>query len=183
MSPALRSSAWAEPRLTRDIGLTLVTGFGGEEAFVNALCGAFAGRIPDAREFALRNRVLVLQSARGIPIDISLGSPPLEERVVERSSPFAFLPDVTLRTCSAEDLVVLKAFADRARDWADIESVLARTSVEWAVVKKELTPLCEAKEAPHILRRRAADEQSSGYESLSRRAALPYSTASTSDSE
>ena len=144
---------WGEPRLTRDVGLTIVTGFGGEDVFVDALSGAFRQRVPHAREFALRNRVLLLQSPRGIPIDVSLGGLAFEERVAERSSGFAFLPGVTLRTCSSEDLVVLKAFADRARDWADIEGILARTVVEWNTVRDELEPLCEAKEAPHILPR------------------------------
>ena len=63
--------------------------------------------------------------------------------------------DVRLNTCSAEDLVVLKAFADRSRDWADIEGVLLRSGnrLVWETVEAELEPLCEAKEAPHILPR------------------------------
>ena len=36
-------------------------------------------RAADAAEFALRNRVLLPQSEKGIPIDISLGALPFEE--------------------------------------------------------------------------------------------------------
>ncbi len=149
---------WGEPRLTGDVDLTILTGFGGEAAYINTLCGRYAGRIPDTAEFARRNRVLLLQSERGIPIDISLGGLPFEERVVERASSYRFLADVRLQTCSAEDLVVLKAFADRSRDWADIEGILIRTGsrLDWRTVEVELQPLCEAKEAPHILTRLAA---------------------------
>ena len=146
---------WGEPRLTGDVDLTVLTGFGGEAGYVEELCRVFTGRIPDAAEFALRSRVLLLQSERGIPIDISLGALPFEERVVDRATFYRFLTDARLNTCSAEDLIVLKAFADRSRDWADIEGVLLRTGhqLAWETIETELGPLCEAKEAPHILPR------------------------------
>ena len=146
---------WGEPRLTGDVDLTILTGFGNEAGYVEELCGGFAGRVADSAEFALRNRVLLLQSEQGIPIDISLGALPFEERVIDRATVYRFLDDVRLNTCSAEDLVILKAFADRSRDWADIEGVLLRTGyrLAWETVETELGPLCEAKEAPHILPR------------------------------
>ena len=146
---------WGEPRLTADVDLTILTGYGGEADYIAELCHAFAGRVPDAAEFAHRSRVLLLQSERGIPIDISLGALPFEERLVDRASLFRFLDTVSLNTCSAEDLVTLKAFADRARDWADIEGTVLRNGhlLDWDSLEAELRPLCEAKEAPHILPR------------------------------
>ena len=58
-----------------------------------------------------------------------------------------------MNTCSAEDLVILKAFADRPRNWTDIEGAFLRSRrrIAWDAVEAELRPLCEAKEAPHIL--------------------------------
>ena len=146
---------WGEPRLTGDVDFTILTGFGHEGDYIEALCREFAGRVPDAAEFALRSRVLLFRSEQGIPIDISLGTLPFEARVVDRSSGFQYLADLRLDTCSAEDLVVLKAFADRPRDWSDIEGVLIRTggTLVWETIEAELRPLCEAKEAPHILPR------------------------------
>lgn len=146
---------WGEPRLTGDVDLTILTGFGNEAAYVEELCRGFDGRVSDAEEFALRHRVLLLRSEHGIPIDISLGALPFEERVVDRATCYRFIDDVHLNTCSAEDLVVLKAFADRSRDWADIEGVLIRSGhqLAWETVEAELEPLCEAKDAPHILPR------------------------------
>jgi predicted nucleotidyltransferase len=57
-----------------------------------------------------------------------------------------------LRTCSAEDLIVLKAFANRNRDWDDIESVIVRNreSLDWNLIYRELKPLADLKEAPDI---------------------------------
>jgi len=146
---------WGEPRLTADIDVTILTGFGQEAPYIDELCSAFAGRLPDSADFARRSRTLLLQSERGIPIDISLGALSFEERVVERATFYQFLPEARLNTCSAEDLVILKAFADRPRDWSDIEGVILRTGhrLAWDTVVTELRPLCQAKDAPYILTR------------------------------
>lgn len=143
---------WGEPRLTKDVDLTVLTGFGGEEPVVELLLSRFAARRADAREFALRNRVVLIESADGIGMDVALGGLPFEERMMARASPFAFLPDCRLRTCAAEDLLVLKAFADRGRDWLDVETVLIRqgSRLDWELVMAELEPLSALKDAPDI---------------------------------
>ena len=156
---------WGEPRETVDVDVTLLTGFGGEAPFIEALIERYAGRIDDAAEFARTNRVLLLRSASGVGIDVALGALPFEESVVARASPFAFPGDVSLRTCSAEDLIVLKAFAARGRDWVDVEGVIARQAgaLDWAWIDAQLRPLAVLKDAPEILtelaRRRAALER------------------------
>lgn len=63
--------------------------------------------------------------------------------------------DVTLRVCSAEDLVVLKAFADRDQDRADLVGISRRRGREmnWDAVTERLQPLAEAKDEPAILDR------------------------------
>jgi hypothetical protein len=40
---------WGEPRLTRDIDLTIIAGFGAEEPVVDGLLDRFDARIDDAR--------------------------------------------------------------------------------------------------------------------------------------
>ncbi|MEN9675614.1 MAG: hypothetical protein RIS76_1510 [Verrucomicrobiota bacterium] len=144
---------WGEPRMTKDADLTLITGFGREEGFIETLLRHFQGRIDDAREFALRNRVLLLRAESGVGLDVALGALPFEERAVERSSMFVYPDNIPLRTCSAEDLIVFKAFADRGQDWVDIERVLIRQqrSLDWPYILHQLGPLVAAKEAPEIL--------------------------------
>lgn len=141
---------WGEPRQTRDVDLTLLTGLGGEERFVDPLLARYRPRVPDARQFALAHRVVLVETATGIPVDISLAGLPFEARVIERSTPFAVEPDTTLMTCSAEDLVVLKAFAGRIQDWLDVEGVIVRQGrrLDRALVVAELRPLLELKEDP-----------------------------------
>ena len=60
-----------------------------------------------------------------------------------------------IRTCSAEDLVVLKAFASRPQDWIDVESVAERqgATIDWGLVLEELAPLAAARDAPEIVDR------------------------------
>jgi hypothetical protein len=79
---------WGEPRLTQDVDLTVISGFGREAQYIDQFLSAFAPRIPDARAFALRHRVLLLLGRDGIPLDVALGAMPFEERAVSRSSPF-----------------------------------------------------------------------------------------------
>jgi hypothetical protein len=51
---------WGQPRMTADVDLTLLTGFGGEAPYIDALLSKLRGRIPDARQFALRYRTVVI---------------------------------------------------------------------------------------------------------------------------
>lgn len=146
---------WGNPRFTQDIDLTLLTGFGNEERFVDTLLGELRPRRPDAREFALQNRVLLARTRQGVDVDIALGALPFEERSVERASRWTLCAGVELTTCSAEDLVVHKAFAGRGRDWDDLESVLIRQHgrLNLTQVRAELRPLLELKGAAEALQK------------------------------
>ena len=141
---------WGEPRMTADVDLTLLTGFGNEEPFVDALLKSFAGRLSDAKSFALQNRTLLLVASNGIPLDVSLGAMPFEQRSVERASPFTVAPGRTLTTCSAEDLIVHKAFAGREKDWLDIRGIITRQGrrLHAAIIWQELLPLLELGDDP-----------------------------------
>ncbi len=144
---------WGEPRETVDVDLTLITGFGGEEPFIQKLLGSFEGRVDDPAGFARSNRVLLLRAASGVGIDIALGALPFEESVVLRASRFDFPGNAPLLTCSAEDLIVMKAFASRGQDWVDIEGIIVRQTgkLDWAYIDGQLGPLVELKEDPEIL--------------------------------
>lgn len=144
---------WGQPRITKDADFTLLCELGAETGVVDQVLSRFAARIPDARNFALKARVILIQTASGIPIDVALGALPFEQRCVERATGFDFGPGLRLVTCSAEDLVVLKAFAGRGQDWVDIENVLIRQrrTLDWKLVFAELKPLLELRETPENL--------------------------------
>lgn len=146
---------WGQMRMTLDVDITLLTGLGHEEAYIDELLGHYQARIPEAKEFAFANRVLLLKSPEGIGIDVALAGLPFEETVIERASRFEFAAGVSALTCSAEDLVILKAFADRGQDWLDIEGILVRQKgkLDRVYIETRLESLCELKEAPEILDR------------------------------
>ena len=77
---------WGEPRQTVIVDATLLTGLGNEEFALRQLLSLFSSRTEDPYEFAMQNRILLLQSPQGTNIDLSFGALPFEERLVERSS-------------------------------------------------------------------------------------------------
>ncbi len=137
---------WGNARLTRDVDVTVITGFGGEQPYVDELLRAFTTRVDEPVTFATRHRVALLRATNGVPVDVALGALPFEIRTVERSSLWAVPDAPALRTCAAEDLVVHKVFAGRDHDWADVEGVLARQrAIDAQLVVSELRPLLHAK--------------------------------------
>jgi hypothetical protein len=144
---------WGEPRETIDVDVTLLTGFGHEEGFIRVLLGWYAARVPDPLAFALANRVLLLQAVSGVGIDVALGGMPFEESAVARATPYEFAPGVFLLTASAEDLIVMKAFAARPQDWVDVEGIVIRQGeqLDWDYIEQHLRPLVVLKEEPEIL--------------------------------
>ncbi len=147
---------WGEPRMTRDIDISLLTGFGNELEYIDKLLKYFKPRINDAKEFALNNRVLLLMTESGIGIDISLAALPFEKQVIERATNVNYGTDIFLKICSAEDLVVYKAFANRSKDWLDVETILLKHEsheLDWRYINETLNPLCEIKNDTTILDR------------------------------
>jgi len=146
---------WGEPRLTRDVDLTIVCAYGSEDSVIDPLLARFAARMDGAQAFALRHRVLLLQAANGVPIDIALGALPFEERAAERATRWQIGADLQLLTCGPEDLVVHKVFAGRDRDWLDVEGVIERQrdTLDRQLIHTELRPLLELNDSTHQLTR------------------------------
>ena len=144
---------YGEPRVTRDVDLAVLSGFGGERRVAEAFLAEFPARIPDPLSFALANRVVLLL-VHGVGVDLSLAALPFEEEMVARATPFEFVPGQRLRTCSAEDLIVLKSFAARPQDWIDVENVIARQrSLDWDYILPRITELADLKDEPEIVGR------------------------------
>lgn len=144
---------WGEARSTQDADLTLLTGFGDEDRYARALLTRFKGRLDNALAFSLANRVLLVHASNGQDVDISFGALGFEIDMIERATPFEFAPGVTLPTCSAEDLFVMKAFAARPQDWMDAKGIAIRqgTTLDQSYLFKHLTELAALKEAPELV--------------------------------
>lgn len=120
---------------------------------MDALLHSFQARSAGEREAALQRRVLFLSSSQGVAIDVALGALPFEERSVSRASEWQLENDLSLMTCSPEDLIVHKAFAARDLDWADVTSIVMRRGTKLNVrqIWDELRPLVALKEEPEII--------------------------------
>jgi hypothetical protein len=82
-------------------------------------------RISDPIRFARRTRVLLLRHIpSGTDIDISLGSLPFEVEMVERSV-VVEVSSLKMRLPTPEDLIILKAVANRPKDLEDIRAIAA----------------------------------------------------------
>lgn len=117
---------WGEPRATQDVDVVVLVPSGKEEEFFKAAVEGFRPRLPNAVAFAQRHRMLLLCTSDGIPIDVSLGIPGYEEEVIRRALSVSLGGLRPVRIVTAEDLVVHKCVAGRARDVEDIERTLVR---------------------------------------------------------
>jgi hypothetical protein len=149
----LAVQARGETRVTLDVDAAVYTGFERDESVVTLLLKQFPARRQDAAEFALANRVLLLKSSQEVDIDVALAGLEYEKLMIDRATLVEYAPGVSLRVCSAEDLIVLKAFANRRRDWADIEGILARQGgdLDWPYVETSLEPLALGTDRPELL--------------------------------
>lgn len=121
---------WGEPRTTHDIDVTVMVPQERLEQFIHEVLQRFRPRLPDARDFALHHRILLVESSGGVPIDISLSIPGYEEETLRRAVRVSFPEGISLRLISAEDLIIHKSVAGRARDQEDIERILIRQKLQ-----------------------------------------------------
>jgi len=112
-------------RLTADVDVTALLDGASPETLVDALREAgFTLRVPDPG-FVARTRVLpVTHVASGIPADIVFGGPGIEEMFLARAQVLE-VDGIRVPVACAEDVVVMKLLAGRAKDVEDVVAILA----------------------------------------------------------
>jgi hypothetical protein len=151
---ALAVHRWGEQRATSDADFSALAPYGEESGVVDELLNRFEARRPDARSFALRNRVLLLKTRGGVEVDVALAAFPFEIEALELASSWEILPALSLRTCPAEHLVVYKLVAARTHDLGDMESIVRRQGRRLDVdrIRRWGREFAELKEDPDLLR-------------------------------
>jgi len=118
---------YGEPRLTRDIDITL--GVGVRE--LNKLKETISSLglkilVERDEEFVERNMVLpALDEKSGIRVDFIFSFSPYERQAIERAKDIKMGRSL-VRFASLEDVVIHKVIAGRARDLEDIKSILLK---------------------------------------------------------
>ncbi len=118
-------SVLARPRFTRDVDAVVWLHENRWRNFLDAgMEFGFAPRRADALEFARDTRVLLVHhEPSAIDADVSFGSLPFEEETIDTAD-FVDISGIRLRLPRPENLIVMKAVANRPRDLADIEALV-----------------------------------------------------------
>lgn len=146
---------WGEPRLTKDVDLTVVAPLDDPERFIRQVVDTFAPRIENAVAFARRNRVILVQASNGCPIDISMGLPGYEDAVMQRAVDVELEPGKAVKVCSAEDLIIHKAVAGRPQDVRDIEGIVyrQRDRLDASTIRRWLHIFADLLDNPEVVER------------------------------
>ncbi|MEI2688665.1 MAG: hypothetical protein V9H69_02720 [Anaerolineae bacterium] len=121
----LAVSAWGEPRLTRDANLKVLARRD-ERGRILQLLADFTPLHADPDEALRRNGVAFFQDPAGARIDIMLAETSFDETVIGRASLIELQPELVVRVCSAEDLIVYKSVSLRTQDRFDVEGIIRR---------------------------------------------------------
>lgn len=146
-------SLLGQPRATQDIDVVVWLGERSWESFVSAGEGrGFEGRIGDVLEFAARSRVILLRhAASGISVDVSCGALPFELEMIERARVVG-VGGVRVKVPTPEDLIIMKAVAQRPKDLNDIEAILrAHENLDLNRIRYWAGEFATALETPGIL--------------------------------
>jgi len=119
---------WGEPRATLDVDVCVIVSNEEERCLALDLLKDFHPRISDAAVFAEQSRVVLLVASNGCNVDVSYSGAWLDEEAFERAVSVEILPGRRIPICSAEDLVVYKAVAGRAKDVMDIRGIVRSQS-------------------------------------------------------
>jgi hypothetical protein len=147
------ASILGRPRATRDIdGLAIAAEERWPALLAKAQDHGIAARLEQPLDFARRSRVLLLRHTdSGIDIDIILGRLPFEEEAVARSEVHD-LAGVPVKLPRVEDLIIMKAIAQRPQDLRDIEGLLdAHPDADFDRVRRWVAEFSTAMTMPDIL--------------------------------
>lgn len=119
--------AYGEPRLTRDVDVTL--GAGPEKLGAILEWARETGwrvLVQEPQKFVTRTLVLPCQEPEsGIRVDLIFSLTPYERQAIERAATIR-IGTIPVRFATVEDLIVLKVVAGRPRDLEDVRGILTR---------------------------------------------------------
>jgi hypothetical protein len=137
-----------EPRLTRDIDITVGVGVEGIDRVLAMVADLGLTLLPeDPHAFAVQTMVVpAVDVGSGIRVDLILSFTPYEAEAIRRAQDVP-IGSGSVRVATAEDLVVLKVFAGRPRDLEDVRMVLVRNpDMDRGYVVRWLTAFAAAAE-------------------------------------
>ncbi len=147
------ASLLGRPRATRDVDALVLLGEGEWDSFLReGQRYGFGPRLPDALAFARQARVLLVRHEPSqIEVDIALAALLFEEEAIAGAVEVT-LAGVSFRVVTPEDLIIMKAVAQRPRDLADIAGVLdANPDLDVARIRRWVGEFAQALDSPSIV--------------------------------
>jgi predicted nucleotidyltransferase len=131
---------WAEPRATTDVDVAVMIPIEEWPDLARRLLQAFRPRVDRPEEFAARNLVLFLFTSNGTALDVSFSWEPFSKEIFDRAEELELPTGVSVPICCAEDLVVYKAVASRARDLSDVRNTIetCRDKLDTDLIRRRL---------------------------------------------
>jgi hypothetical protein len=147
----LALSAWAIPRATLDIDLTLWVSAEDMDRVCARLTATFVSRASHPGEFVRQTRVLPVSTASGTRIDFIFAAFPFEKAMIDRATERP-LGGVTARVATREDLILLKLPSPRPKDRQDIDLILNTygPELDWEYLLSIADLLAAALDQPQI---------------------------------
>lgn len=121
---------YGEPRLTKDIDVTLGVGVESlEQVHAVATAMGLSILVSNRDDFVRKTMVLPARDdASGIRIDLVFSFSPYERRAIERAKGVA-IGSATVRFAALEDVIIHKVVAGRPRDLEDVRTLLLKNPV------------------------------------------------------
>ena len=128
-------NAWVEPRLTRDIDVTVSADASALErlkkAFVDTgwrVVEELGGHEPSGPDF-----IRFTRGDQEPPVEVQVAKTAFQQRLLERATPTS---GGAVPVATVEDLIVLKLIAARKKDEADLDALGRLPDVDWAYVER-----------------------------------------------
>jgi hypothetical protein len=147
------ASILGRPRMTHDIDALVLLDEGHWEMFlIDGAKFGFVPRLTDCLNFAKKSRVLLVRhKSSEIDVDITFGALEFEKEAITRAV-WLEVEKIRIPLPTPEDLIIMKAFAHRPRDLADIESILdVHPKLNLGRVRRWVKEFSKAIELPEIL--------------------------------
>jgi len=139
---------WGRPRTSADVDVTAAIDPSAARGFIEHMeAQGFQVRAPDPEGFVDRTRVVpLLHTSSGLPLDVVLAGPGLEQEFLDRAVEVDLGGGVLAPVISAEDLVIGKILAGRSKDLEDVRGIVdqQRARLDLGRIRTVLTALEEA---------------------------------------
>lgn len=150
----IANAIWGRVRATEDADLKVVAGERTISELRNLVESEFQPFEHPELQGVANPLIISIEVVPAMIADLFVGVFPYEEQAIRRAVRIEY-EGIHVPVCSAEDLIIHKAIADRPKDWMDIEGIIWRQKgrLDRRYIERWLRKWGEELEKPHLLTR------------------------------